>query len=29
MYFNTKIDLNCIIFETNKYINRNGYLRGC
>ena len=29
MYFNEKTDLYCIIFETNKYIYRNGYLRGC
>ena len=29
MYFNKKTGLNCIIFEANKYIYRNGYLRSC
>ena len=29
VYFNKKTISYCIIFETNKYIQRNGYLRGC
>ena len=29
MYFNKKTDLNFIIFETKKYVHRNGYLRSC
>ena len=29
VYFNKKLISYFIIFETNKYVYRNGYVRGC